>query len=161
MIVGEIKRFLRDDGMIKVSRNLKEMSVRIYLVREVLENRLQREPNVEEIALEMGVEMEDVVLALDAGTEIESLQKVIYQGENNEITLMDKIPKALGEEELILDRLWLTQVLGLLKKEERALLYKRYFQNKTQSKIAQEMGISQVQVSRMEKKILIFLRGKL
>ncbi|MDD3220554.1 MAG: sigma factor-like helix-turn-helix DNA-binding protein [Lachnospiraceae bacterium] len=152
---------MRDDGMIKVSRNLKEMSVRIYLVREVLENRLQREPNVEEIALEMGVEMEDVVLALDAGTEIESLQKVIYQGENNEITLMDKIPKALGEEELILDRLWLTQVLGLLKKEERALLYKRYFQNKTQSKIAQEMGISQVQVSRMEKKILIFLRGKL
>lgn len=154
MISGEIKRYLRDDGMLKVSRSLKENHYRIYSVREALTRRLEREPTVEELACEMGISVEELVFTLESGAEVESLHKTIYQGEGTEISLMDKIPEKENRQEKVLNRIFLEEILGTLKAKERKLIYMRYFQNKTQTEIAYELGVSQVQVSRMEKRIL-------
>ena len=91
MIAGEIKRFLRDDGMIKVSRSLKETAGKAYMVKEALEKKYGREPSLEEISEEIGASREDIVLAMESAAEVESLHKTIYQGDGNAISLMDKL----------------------------------------------------------------------
>lgn len=154
MITGEIKRFLRDDGMIKVSRSLKETASRVYAVREELERKNGREPTMEEIAVTLELSMEEVVMAMESGAQIESLQKAIYRGEGNEISLEDKLEEQQDEHESTLNRILLEQILGQLDERERLLIHMRFFEEKTQSEIAGRMGISQVQVSRTEKKIL-------
>lgn len=161
MISGEIKRFLRDDGMIKVSRSLKEIAYRAYLAGEKLWEETGQEPTIEEIAEKIEVEKETLVLAMEASSEVESLQKTIYQGDGNEILLMDKIVEEEEREEKILNTLLLKQLLGELGEQERELLFLRYFGNKTQGEVGKMMGISQVQVSRMEKRILQDLRKRL
>ena len=158
MISGEIKRFLRYDGMIKVSRTLKELSYKIFQTREKLLDLLGREPTIEELAEKMQIDKEEIVEALEAGSEVESIYKPIHQKEGNEIRLMDKLEEKEHREEKILDHMLLQQLLGTLEKEERTLIYMRYFQDKTQSQVGKELGISQVQVSRMEKKIMENLR---
>lgn len=161
MITGEIKRFLRDDGMIKVSRSMKETAARAYQAREQLERRMGREPSLNEIAQEVQLSVEELAMALDAGAEVESLQKAIYQGDGNELSLLDRIGEGENEGEKLLNRMFLEEALKTLKPEERQIIYLRYFCDKTQSAIAQKLGISQVQVSRLEKKILKRLRGTL
>ncbi|MCI8783355.1 MAG: RNA polymerase sporulation sigma factor, SigF/SigG family [Dorea sp.] len=161
MISGEIKRFLRDDGMIKVSRSLKELAYKAYLCQERLQEKWSRDPTVAEIAQELGVETEELTQALDASGDIESLHKPIYQKEGQEVRLMDKLPEKEGEEEQILNHLLLKQLLAYLNKEERRLIYLRYFANQTQTQVGDTLGISQVQVSRMEKKILKNLRERI
>lgn len=158
MISGEIKRFLRDDGMIKVSRSLKELAYRAYGCEAVMQEKLGRDPTVTELAEELGVETEELTMALEASGDIESLHKPIYQKEGQEIRLMDKLPQKREEEDKILDHMLLKQLLSYLDKEERQLIYLRYFADQTQSQVGKQMGISQVQVSRMEKKILKNLR---
>lgn len=158
MIAGEIKRFLRDDGMIKVSRSLKELSYKAYLCQERLSEKLGREPAVDEIATELGVEGEELMMAMEAAGEIESIYKPVYQKDGQEICLMDKLAEKANEEEKILNHMLLNQLLKSLDKEERQLIYLRYFADKTQSQVGEELGISQVQVSRMEKKILKRMR---
>ena len=150
MISGEIKRFLRDDGMIKVSRSLKELSYKGYQAQEVLGRKLGREPSVTELAM-----------AMDACTDVESLHRPVYKKEGQEISLMEKVGKEDGAEERVLDHLLLKELLTSLDKEERKLIYLRYFAEKTQTQVGKEMGISQVQVSRMEKKILASMKKKL
>ena len=161
MITGEIKRFLRDDGMIKVSRSLKEASWKAYAARESLERKLGREPSLNEIAEEIQVSVEELALALDASAEVESLHKVIYQGEGNDISLMDRIEEPVSQGELLLNRMLLEEILQTQEPKERQIIYLRYFCEKTQSDIAKMLSISQVQVSRMEKRILKKLRGEL
>lgn len=161
MITGEIKRFLRDDGMIKVSRGLKETAYKAYITREILEKRMGREPTIEEVSQEIGVTCEDITLALESGAEIESLYKTIYQGDGNDIYLMDKLEEKENHNESLLNQIVLNELLATLEDKEREIIQMRYFEEKTQSQIAEKMNISQVQVSRMEKKILIKLRGKL
>lgn len=161
MISGEIKRFLRDDGMIKVSRSLKELSYKAYLCKEKLQEALGREPTITEIAKELEVDREELTMALDASGDIESLHKPIYQKEGQEIRLMDKLPEKEGGEEQILNHMLLQQLLEYLSKDERQLIYLRYFANQTQSQVGEELGISQVQVSRLEKKILKRLRERI
>ena len=158
MISGEIKRFLRDDGMIKVSRSLKELSYKSLQAREKLTSVLGREPTVEELAGEMGVEKEELVQAMEAGSEVESLYRPIHQKEGNEIRLVDKLEEKEKQEDKILDRLVLRQLLETLNAKERKLIYLRYFADRTQSDVGKIMGISQVQVSRMEKRIMENLR---
>lgn len=160
MISGEIKRFLRDDGMIKVSRSLKELACKAYLAREKLQEELGREPKLEELAAYLDVEKEELAMAMEAGSEVESLHKPVYQKDGNEIQLMDKLAEDKEQEEELLNHLLLVQLLKELGKEERQLLYLRYFADKTQTEIGEELGISQVQVSRMEKRILKSLREK-
>lgn len=160
MISGEIKRFLRDDGMIKVSRSLKELSYKIFQTREILLGTLDREPTIEELAEKMQVDKEEIVQAMEAGGEVESLYKPIHQKEGSEIRLMDKLEEKEQREEKILDRMLLKQLLETLDKEERQLIYLRYFAGQTQSAVGRKMGISQVQVSRMEKRIMENLRKR-
>ena len=161
MISGEIKRFLRDDGMIKVSRSLKELSYKAHLAQEKLQEEWQREPTLEELAEELQVDKEDLVMALDSGNEVESLHRPVYQKDGNEVPLLEKLEEKEVQEEKILNRMLLKELLEGLEKEARQLIYLRYFANKTQTEIGKELGISQVQVSRMEKKILKKLRGKI
>ncbi len=161
MIVGEIKRFLRDDGILKVSRSLKESHYKVYQLREVLERKLGREPTLLELSKEMGISMEELVLIMESKAEVESLQKTIYQGEGTEISLMDKLTEREDQQEHVLDRIFLEEILDTLDAKQRQLIYMRYFQDMTQTEIARELGVSQVQVSRMEKRILEKLRGKL
>lgn len=158
MISGEIKRFLRDDGMIKVSRSLKELSYRTYQAREKLIDTLGREPTLEELAECVGVDKEEIAEALEAGCEVESIYKPVMQKGGNEIQLLDKLEEKEAAEEKILNHMLLGQLLDTLNKEERQLIYLRYFQDKTQSAVGKLMGISQVQVSRMEKRIIERLR---
>ena len=161
MITGEIKRFLRDDGMVKVSRSLKETAAKAYTVREELFLMEGKEPRMEEIARELGITREELVLAMDSQGQVESLQKTIYQSDGNEISLEDKLPLEENQQEMVVNRMFLEQALGTLDRKERELIYLRFFQDRTQSSIAQQMGMSQVQVSRMEKKILNRLRANL
>ena len=158
MISGEIKRFLRDDGMIKVSRTLKELSYKLFQAREEMTAALGREPTIEELSLELHVEKEEIVQAMEAGGEVESIYKPIHQKEGSEIRLMDKLVEKEHQEDRILDSMLLQQLLETLDKEERRLIYLRYFKNQTQSAVGKKLGISQVQVSRMEKKIMAALR---
>lgn len=161
MISGEIKRFLRDDGMIKVSRSLKELSYKAYLCQEKLCEEWGREPTMSEIAEELGVDREELVMALDAGGTVESLHKPVYQKDGQEIQLLDKLPEQERPEEKILDHMMLGELLTSLDKEERRLIYLRYFADRTQAQVGREMGISQVQVSRLEKRILKRLREQI
>ena len=161
MIAGEIKRFLRDDGMIKVSRSLKETAGKAYMVKEALEKKYGREPTLEEISEEIGAAREDIVLAMESAAEVESLHKTIYQGDGNAISLMDKLEEQGNPNEELLNHMVLNDVIQTLHEEERILIRLRYFEDKTQMEVARALGMSQVQVSRYEKKILKKMRGRI
>lgn len=161
MISGEIKRFLRDDGMIKVSRSLKELSYKAYLCQEKLQEKWGREPTLAEIAENLNVEKEELVYALEAGGDIESIYKPMYQKDGQEICLVDKLPEKNNKEDEMINHMMLSQVITTLGKEEKQLIYLRYFADKTQAQTGKELGISQVQVSRMEKKILKQMRERM
>lgn len=161
MISGEIKRFLRDDGMIKVSRSLKELSYKAYLCRERMQEKFGREPTISEIAEEMEVDCEELTMALEAGGEIESIYKSVYQKDGQEIQLVDKLAEENHAEETMLNQMLLDQLLKTLDKDERRLIYLRYFADKTQAEVGNVLGISQVQVSRIEKRILKQMREQL
>ena len=161
MIAGEIKRFLRDDGMIKVSRSLKELSYKAKTAREQLNIRLGREPTLEELAAEVGTGVEELAAAVESEAEVESLNKTIYQSDGNEIHLIDRIEEDGREDEEIIDRLALHKLIRELEPKERQIIVMRYYQDKTQTQIAGELGISQVQVSRLEKRILASMRKKI
>ncbi len=158
MITGEIKRFLRDDGMIKVSRTLKENNMKLRAAEERLSAKFGREATLEEIAIETGMSMEDIVLAMEACTEVESLSKPVNWADGSEGTLGERIPGDSDEVEQIVNHMVMKQLLGALREEERNLIELRYFKNKTQTEIAGLLGVSQVQISRMEKKILQRMR---
>lgn len=153
MISGEIKRFLRDDGMIKVSRSLKETAGKACMAREILEKRNGREPTLEEISAEIGAAREDIVLAMESAAEVESLHKTIYQGDGSAILLMDRLEERRNPNEELLNSMLLRGLLEGLPETERTLICLRYFEEKTQTEVAERLGISQVQVSRYEKKI--------
>lgn len=160
MIAGEIKRFLRDDSMIKVSRSLKELAMKTARLREQIRMERGEEPGVEELAERLGVEPEELVQAMDSTTEVESLQKIVYQGDGEGISLMDKVEQEKDEQEALLRRMLLEQLLDSLEPRERQLIVLRFFQDQTQSQVAERLGMSQVQVSRLEKKILLSLRKR-
>ncbi|MDR0924021.1 MAG: RNA polymerase sporulation sigma factor SigF [Hungatella sp.] len=161
MITGEIKRFLRDDGMIKVSRSIKEMGLKVKNVREELVYRLGREPTVEEIAGEIGASKEEVAASIEAGAEVESLYRSVNKNDENSILLIDKIEEESSAQEDLLNRMVLRELLTALSDKDREIIIRRYYYNETQSQIAAKLGISQVQVSRLEKKILKQMREKL
>ena len=158
MIMGEIKRFLRDDGMIKVSRSLKELSAKLYMQKELMEKELGREPSLADLAERLQISPEEAAEALEAYRDVESLQKMIGTGEGQEIELMDRLESEVDEKEAVINRIVVEDLLDLLDGQERQLVWMRYFQDMTQVKIAQELGMTQVQVSRMEKRILGRLR---
>ena len=164
LIMGEIKRFMRDDGMIKVSRSVKENSWKIRRASLEMAQSLGREPTIEEISLKMEIPVQDIVVAMESLTEVESIYRSVYQSDGSEVYLIDKISnEKAGEEqtEKILNNLMLEQVISGLDENEKNLLNLRYFQNKTQTEVAKRLGISQVQVSRLEKKLLCKMRKEM
>ncbi len=161
LISGEIKRFLRDDGPVKVSRTVKENSWKVNKASAHLRNTLGREPAIQEIANEAELTVEEVVIASESARTVESIYAVVFQSDGSDMYLIDKMSEKkqdVGEE--VVDQLLLKQLLNELDANERKLIYLRFFQNKKQTEVAQIMGITQVQVSRLEKKILLSMRKK-
>lgn len=158
MIIGEIKRFMRDDGMIKVSRPLKELGVKAKYMQDKMIKETGNNPSINEVAQALGVQMDELILALDANRDIESLYATANQNDGSPIFLIDKISRNESEEEQIVDTLSLQEVINTLKPKEKEIIMLRYFEDKTQSEVAKEVGVSQVQVSRIEKKVLNNMR---
>lgn len=154
MISGEIRRFLRDDGMLKVSRSLKEISYKACQAKEEFTKKYNREPTIQELSEVSGIAKEELVEAMEASAEVESLHRPVYKKDGSEVELLEKLEKEEKTEEKIIDQMFLYSLLEKLGKEERQLIYLRYFENKTQSETGKRLGMSQVQVSRLEKKIL-------
>lgn len=158
MITGEIKRFLRDDGMIKMSRSIKENGWKIRQASDRLTFEKGREPTLEDLSEATGLPTEDIVMALEANVEVESIYKTVYQGEGTQICLVDKLPEKKDDNELLLNHMMVEQLLDTLGDKEKKLIILRYYLDKTQVEVAKELGISQVQVSRLEKRILKSMR---
>lgn len=163
MIMGEIKRFLRDDGMIKVSRSLKELSGKLYMLKEQMEKETGQEPTLAELAERLEVSPEEAAEALDSYRDVESIYKVISQGEGNgnDIELIERLENDIDENEFVLNKIIVKNLMDTLEGIERQIVWMRYFQDMTQVTIAQKLGMTQVQVSRMEKRILNRLRQEL
>lgn len=159
MIMGEIKRFLRDDGMVKVSRSIKENAYKINTYIEEYKNKFHREPKVNEIAEVLELDKDDVVVALSYSPTCESL--FTPYGDDGGMMLVDKIVSQENETDKIVENISLHEVLDKLDKRDRMVIELRYFKEQTQSQVAKRLGISQVQVSRIEKKILENLKDKL
>ncbi|MFR8547178.1 MAG: SigB/SigF/SigG family RNA polymerase sigma factor [Lachnospiraceae bacterium] len=158
MITGEIRRFLRDDGIVKVSRILKEAAAKAFRAREALEKQKGTEPTMEEIAQETGISREDLAMAMEAVSEVESLSQTIYSGDGTPVLLGDRLADREDHNEALLNRMLLAQLLELLSEDEQEVIRLRYFEEQTQVQVAKRLGMTQVQVSRAEKRILKKLR---
>ncbi|MBR6543708.1 MAG: SigB/SigF/SigG family RNA polymerase sigma factor [Anaerotignum sp.] len=161
MIMGEIKRFLRDDGAVKVSRSIRELAYRARKVQEEFVIKEAREPTMTELSQLLNEEKENVVVALESIKEVQSLNSVEKNVDTyRKMQWIDQL-RVPSEDEKILDSIFLQKALNSLSEKERQVIILRYFQDKTQMEVAQKIGISQVQVSRMEKRILLQLRSLL
>lgn len=158
VIAGEIKRFLRDDGLIKISRSLKENLIKIKKASEKIGHSRERDATIEELSSATGLSKEEVIMSLEADIEVESINKLVYSSADTNMTVGDRIPDKKNEMEKKINSLFLKQMLEELDDKSRQLIQLRYFHDKTQIEVAKILGISQVQVSRLEKKILLKLR---
>lgn len=161
LITGEIRRFLRDDGMLKVSRTLKENAWKVSKEAEKWRNKYGQEATLEELSKQTSLEVEDIVLAISANADVDSLYRPVPGADGKEITLQEQIRDERNEIERKINHIFLEQLLSILDGEERKLIYLRYFQGKTQSDVAKLLGTTQVQVSRMEKKLLAKMRKEI
>jgi RNA polymerase sporulation-specific sigma factor len=152
MIIGEIQRFLRDDGMVKVSRSLKEIASKVRKKKDELSKQLNRVPTLKEVADALGLTPEDIVFAQEANRAPTSIHETVYENDGDPITLMDQI--ADESDTSWFDKLALKEAIEHLSDREKLIVYLRYFKDQTQSDVAKRLGISQVQVSRLEKKII-------
>ncbi|OXM16707.1 RNA polymerase sporulation sigma factor SigF [Paenibacillus herberti] len=159
MIIGEIQRFLRDDGTLKVSRSLKETANKVRKAKDELSKRLGRLPTVGEVAEFLGITAEDVVFAQEANKPPASIHETVFENDGDPITLMDQIADESSDKWF--DKLALNEAIGGLSERERLIVYLRYYRDQTQSEVAGRLGISQVQVSRLEKKILQSIKDQI
>lgn len=157
MIMGEIKRFLRDDGVIKVSRSIKENAIKARRAEEFLRKKLGRNPSIKEISQECGIDEEEISQAFEATIIPESLQSIQGENADNGLSLMEKVAAESAEEKIV-DKIFLKEILKELNEREYTIIIMRYFRGKTQSEIADMIGVSQVQISRIEKKALERIR---
>ena len=161
MIMGEIKRFLRDDGMIKVSRQLKEIAVKARYMEQSLYLKNGKYPTVSELAEELGVENELLLSALEATRDVDSIYSTVFQKDGSETYLLDRLVNDDGSDFISEDKITLKKAIEGLSARDRQRIALRYFDDKTQMEISKALGISQVQVSRLEKKILNDIKDKL
>ena len=159
MIAGEIRRFIRDDGIVKISRKIKENQMKIMHQREIFINEKKQEPTIEELEKVCDLTKEERVMAMDASRNVESIDKEMYS-KDSAYTLMDLAEDDTNIEETVLNKIMVQQLMDMLESKERKIINLRYFKNKTQSQVAKEMGMTQVQVSRLEKKILNSMRNE-
>lgn len=160
LIMGEIRRFMRDNTMLKMPRSVKENAWKMRSAAAELTKQLGREPTIDEIMYHTDLTQEEIVLAQEVPMEVESLSKTLTMKDGSDVTLEDRIADQSDEEDRIVCSIFLQQLMEYLSEEEKCLIRLRYFDHKTQSETAAYMGITQVQVSRREKKILHKLREK-
>lgn len=161
MIIGEIKRFLRDDGIIKVSRNVKSLAKKLHFDKEALTKKLNRDPSIEELAEFSGINKEEILFALESSASMQYLYEVIHQDDGAPVLLIDKLSENAAEDKNLTEKIALKEVLNSLDTKSRQIIVLRYFKDKTQIQVAKMLGISQVQVSRIEKKVLLEMRKQL
>ena len=161
MIIGEIKRFLRDDGIIKVSRNVKSLAKKLHFDKEALTKKLNRDPSIEELAEFSGINKEEILFALESSASMQYLYEVIHQDDGAPVLLIDKLSENAEEDKNLTERIALEEALNNLDVKSRQIIVLRYFKDKTQIQVAKMLGISQVQVSRIEKKVLLEMRKQL
>ncbi len=161
MIVGEIRRYLRDNSALRVSRAMRDMAYKVLQAKESYMAQHQKEPTVEEIAKILGVKREEVVFALDAILEPVSLYEPVYSDSGDAVCVMDQVKDNRNTDEMWLERIALKEAVGRLTERERKILTMRFFQGKTQMEVSSEIGISQAQVSRLEKNALRQIRKEL
>lgn len=161
MIIGEIKRFLRDDGMIKVSRNVKSLARKIYYYKELLTKNLKRSPTLDELAEYANVDKEEILFAMESSNSLQYLYDTIHQDDGAPVLLIDKLSEKSVDDGSLVERIALKEALSSLDSKARQIIMLRYFKDKTQIQVAKMLGISQVQVSRIEKKVLAEMRRKL
>ena len=157
MITGEIKRFMRDDGTVKISRVLKETAMKGWRSEERLRKKLCREPTISEISEECGIGAANLVEAFEAASPPGSIYESVYSGGGKDVRLMDTLGGGEIEEDVI-NRVLVKEALSCLTEREKKVMLMRYFRGKTQSEIARSLGVSQVQISRIEKKALERIR---
>ncbi len=162
-ILGEIKRFLRDDGPIKLSRSIKELNVKIKELQKEYLNKTGKEITLQELAKELKVSKEEIAMAIDSGTPIDSLENASYRDNKTDktISLIDKISTNTDEALLISNKITIQQLIKDLEDREKEVIILRYYKEKTQMQVAKILGITQVQVSRIEKKVLNSMKVKL
>lgn len=161
MIMGEIKRFLRDDGLIKVSRSLKQIAARAKGAEEELFKKFGRDPTIQEISDEIEVSKEEIVMALEASYQPDYLHGIVHQNDGSPLYLIDKISDEKEDAEDIIDNIMLKDMLSQLKPRDKQVIILRYFKDQTQTEVSKQLGISQVQVSRIEKRIIEEMRKNL
>ncbi|WP_411681038.1 RNA polymerase sporulation sigma factor SigF [Clostridium thailandense] len=161
MILGEIKRFIRDDGMIKVSRSVKNTAKKLHYDKEALTKELNREPTIEELSNYSGINTEEIIFAIESANSLQYLYDTIHQDDGAPVLLIDKISENPEEDNEMIDRIALKEALKSLDSKSRQIIMLRYFKDKTQVQVAKMLGISQVQVSRIEKKVLKTMRETL
>ena len=161
MIIGEIKRFLRDDGIIKVSRNVKSLAKKLHFDKEALTKKLNRDPSIDELAEFSGIDKEEILFALESSASMQYLYEVIHQDDGAPVLLIDKLSENAAEDKNLTEKIALKEALNSLDMKSRQIIVLRYFKDKTQIQVAKMLGISQVQVSRIEKKVLSEMRKQL
>lgn len=159
-IIGEIKRFIRDDGPIKVSRSIKELAMKIIEIQRENLNKTGIELQINELAKRLGIEKENIVVAMDAIKRPESIDEEIYDEVGGE-TKASRISTNKDETEKTINKLCVQELIEELNEDEKQIILLRYYKGKTQSEVAQRLKISQVQVSRIEKKTLLKMRSKI
>lgn len=162
-MIGEIKRYIRDDGPIKVSRSIKELGIKIKEIQKQYLNQKGKEITITELEKELKVGKEEIILAIEATKNVESIENVSYTNhkDGNSISLKDKIATGKDEEEIITNKLVIKDLIRGLEKREKEVILLRFYKEKTQSQVAKMLGITQVQVSRIERKILSNMKTKL
>lgn len=162
IIIGEIRRFIRDDGLLHISRKIKEDTKKVAQISEEIRRTENREPTTQELAMKTGLDVEEIFLAVESCYEVQSLSQPVSNGKEGgagqEIALQDKISDGNFSQGKLIDQLLLKQVLDKLEEEEQLLIVQRYLLGRTQSETAKYMGMNQVAVSRKEKKVLQKLR---
>lgn len=162
-MIGEIKRYIRDDGPIKISRSIKELGIKIKEIQKQYLNQKGKEITITELEKELKVGKEEIILAIEATKNVESIENVSYTNhkDGNSISLKDKIATGKDEEEMITNKLVIKDLIRGLEKREKEVILLRFYKEKTQSQVAKILGITQVQVSRIERKILSNMKTKL
>ena len=162
-MIGEIKRYIRDDGPIKISRSIKELGVKIKELKKEYQNKKGEDISISEIQKQLKVSKEDIILALEATRNLESIESDAYTNnkDGNSISLKEQIANDKDEEELITNKIVINELIKDLEKRDKEVILLRFFKEKTQSQVAKILGITQVQVSRIERRILNNMKEKL
>lgn len=167
LIMGEIKRHLRDDGIIKISRQIKDNGIKVKRATDEYIKRTGEEPTVAQLSYMLGIDTDDIVMAIEAASQVESIYKPVYGNDGSEMSLLEKvmsdndnIQSEDTEKNRLIDSMLLSELLKSLTREEQEIIRLRYYEELTQSDIARRYKTSQVQISRMEKKILLKLKKR-